>query len=438
MVFDTVWADGGWRRSPTGDDHSPQPAAPPRGIRQGSPVFTQDDIRASPYCHPGLRRGLAPRRTRRASAGPGRRRPLRLGAHPRLRANHVAMDHDWVVEQPRVSHPGRCGGSHPGSAGVLPVRRPHFRLRPDPKSAPGRMWPSAHASTGLREAPPGCPGNRGQCDGVRCDNVHPVINRIFQKTWGSRAGREPQREYWVDVIGAVRDRRPDITFIAEAYWDLERELQQQGFDYCYDKRLYDRLLHEPAEAVRLHLSGDPDDQHRLLRFIENHDEPRAASVFGSAKGAAAAVVVATLPGARLFHDGQLEGRKVKLPVHARPQPEKRRIPRHFRLFTGNSSMPCGMRGSGRGVALCEISGWPTKRKFPKPRVLALVRTDRRHLIVANLSARRSQARVRCRGWSLPAAPGGSVILVGDEYERDGNEMATPGSSWTCRPGISPS
>ena len=31
-------------------------------------------------------------------------------------------------------------------------------------------------------------------------------------------------------------------FIAEAYWDLECALQQQGFDYCYDKRLYDRLM----------------------------------------------------------------------------------------------------------------------------------------------------------------------------------------------------
>ena len=30
--------------------------------------------------------------------------------------------------------------------------------------------------------------------------------------------------------------------MAEAYWDLEWALQQQGFDYCYDKRLYDRLV----------------------------------------------------------------------------------------------------------------------------------------------------------------------------------------------------
>ena len=37
--------------------------------------------------------------------------------------------------------------------------------------------------------------------------------------------------------------------MAEAYWDMEWTLQQQGFDLCYDKRLYDRLVHENAESV---------------------------------------------------------------------------------------------------------------------------------------------------------------------------------------------
>jgi hypothetical protein len=33
-----------------------------------------------------------------------------------------------------------------------------------------------------------------------------------------------------------------VLFLAEAYWDLEWSLLQQGFDYCYDKRLFDRLV----------------------------------------------------------------------------------------------------------------------------------------------------------------------------------------------------
>ena len=69
-----------------------------------------------------------------------------------------------------------------------------------------------------------------------------------------------------------------MLFMAEAYWDMEWTLQQQGFDLCYDKRLYDRLLHDPADSVRGHLQAErlPGG---LIRFIENHDEPRARPAF---------------------------------------------------------------------------------------------------------------------------------------------------------------
>ena len=69
-------------------------------------------------------------------------------------------------------------------------------------------------------------------------------------------------------------RIPKFLFIAEAYWDLEWELQQQGFDFCYDKRLYDRLEHENAESVRLHLCADLAYQDKLAAF---HREPRRAA-----------------------------------------------------------------------------------------------------------------------------------------------------------------
>jgi hypothetical protein len=82
-----------------------------------------------------------------------------------------------------------------------------------------------------------------------------------------------------EVIGAVRQRHPGLLFMAEAYWDLEGELLQQGFDYCYDKRLYDRLLEGNARPVREHFLAELDYQNKLARFLENHDEPRAAGTF---------------------------------------------------------------------------------------------------------------------------------------------------------------
>ena len=44
---------------------------------------------------------------------------------------------------------------------------------------------------------------------------------------------------------------------------MEWTLQQQGFDLCYDKRLYDRLVHDDAESVRGHLQADAAYQERL-------------------------------------------------------------------------------------------------------------------------------------------------------------------------------
>ena len=95
-----------------------------------------------------------------------------------------------------------------------------------------------------------------QCDGVRCDMAMLVLNAIFERTWGGRAGSRPASDYWTAVIPAIKGRHPEFRFIAEAYWDLEWELQQQGFDFCYDKKLYDRMEHGPAESVRLHLLAD--------------------------------------------------------------------------------------------------------------------------------------------------------------------------------------
>ena len=124
------------------------------------------------------------------------------------------------------------------------------------------------------------------------------------------------------MIPAVKADRPEFVFIAEAYWDMEWTLQQQGFDYCYDKRLYDRLVHEGAEQVHGHLGADLEYQRRLVRFVENHDEPRAAATFPAAKARAAAVATLSQTGARLVHEGQLDGRTVRLPVFLGRRPEE--------------------------------------------------------------------------------------------------------------------
>ena len=108
--------------------------------------------------------------------------------------------------------------------------------------------------------------------------------------------------------------------MAEVYWDLEWTLQQQGFDYTYDKRLYDRLEHGQARPAREHLLAGLDFQDRMARFLENHDEPRAAATFAPDVHRAAAIITFLSPGLRFFHQGQFEGRKIRIPVHLRRGP----------------------------------------------------------------------------------------------------------------------
>jgi len=157
----------------------------------------------------------------------------------------------------------------------------------------------------------------GQCDGVRCDMAMLVLPDVFERTWGVRS--EP---FWPRATASVRERFPDFRFMAEVYWDLEWTLQQQGFDYTYDKRLYDRLTEGHARPVREHFHAGLDYQDKMARFLENHDEPRAAATFSPGAHEAAAVITFLSPGLRFFHNGQFEGRKKRISPHLIRGPEE--------------------------------------------------------------------------------------------------------------------
>jgi hypothetical protein len=144
-----------------------------------------------------------------------------------------------------------------------------------------------------------------------------VLPEVFERTWGL-----PSQPFWPQATQRVRQRVPDFCFMAEVYWDLEWTLQQQGFDYTYDKRLYDRLHSGPARPVREHFYAGLEYQDKLARFLENHDEPRAAATFAPSVHAAAAVITFLSPGLRFFHQGQFEGRKKRISPHLVRGPEE--------------------------------------------------------------------------------------------------------------------
>ncbi len=238
-------------------------------------------------------------------------------------ANHTALDHPWTEEHPEYYVAGTELDLAREPRNYLWVKR----RRGDLLLAHGRdpyfpAWADTlqldYSNPATQEAMIGelC-RIAGQCDGVRCDMAMLVLPDVFERTWDRRADL-----FWPKATRQVREKHPDFCFMAEVYWDLESTMLQQGFDYAYDKRLYDRLREGHARRAREHLQAGLDYQNRLARFLENHDEPRAAATFAPGVHEAAAVITFLSPGLRFFHQGQFQGRRKRISPHLVRGPEE--------------------------------------------------------------------------------------------------------------------
>jgi len=427
--FDAVWFMGVWERSPAGISIANRNDGLLHDFLRALPDFHTEDNVGSPYCvrryvvdrELGGPQGLAS--ARRALAERGMK--LVLDFVP----NHVAPDHPWVLEHPEYFIRGSSEDLRNDSASFVEVRGTVFARGRDPYFP---AWPDVLQlnafEPGLRRAVIELLSDIAeQSDGVRCDMAMLFLNSIFERTWGKRAGLRPETEYWYDVISRTKQTFPNFLFIAEAYWDLEWELQQQGFDFCYDKRLYDRIEHANAESIRPHLGADLSYQGKLLRFIENHDEPRAANIFSPDKERAAALTSATLPGMRLFHEGQFEGRKVKLPVFLGRRPNEPTDQGLQEFYAGLLEVIHQPVFRGGQWKLCECRGWPDNASFENLLAWSWQHGDERYLIAINLSETSLQATVR-----VPWADIGGVRwnlvdrLSGATYQREGDEILRGG------------
>jgi hypothetical protein len=247
--------------------------------------------------------------------------------------NHTAVDHPWVWRNSEYYL--ICDGAdlarepqnycrvptRLGSRVLAYGRDPYYPGWPDTVQLNYRCRALRQAMTDeLRKV-------ADRCDGVRCDMAMLLLPEVIQRIWGRKSlpidGTPPiDASFWPEAIPRVRTSHPDFLFLAEVYWDLEWELQQQGFDYTYDKRLYDRLLGRDAAAVRGHLHADAGFQKKSVRFLENHDELRVAAAFPPDLHRAAAVVTYLVPGLRFFHDGQFDGRRRRVSMHVGHRPNE--------------------------------------------------------------------------------------------------------------------
>lgn len=317
--FDWVWMLGIWQTGPVGQEIARGLTDLRASLQEELPDLTEDDIQSSPFAIqryvPHEAFGGFHSLSRLRDRLQQRDLKLMLDFVP----NHTAPDHLWSHIHPeyyiqgneedlaRDPHGFRKQETYYGPKIFACGKDPYFPAWTDTLQLNYR-----HA--GLREAMiQTLLGIANLCDGVRCDMAMLILPDVIHRTWGDRShpadGSSPvDAPFWPEAIGRVRELYPDFALMAEVYWDLEWELQQQGFDYTYDKRLYDRLREQNPESVRQHLVADLNFQTKLVRFLENHDEPRAAKTFDWPQHQATAVLSYSLPGMRFIYEGQFEGR----------------------------------------------------------------------------------------------------------------------------------
>jgi hypothetical protein len=204
---------------------------------------------------------------------------------------------------------------------------------------------------------------------------------------------------------------------------------EQGFDYAYDKRLYDRLHEGHARPAREHLYAGLDYQNRLARFMENHDEPRAATAFAPGMREAAAIVTYLSPGLRFFHDGQFEGRTKRISPHlvrAPVEPLDEDLQRFYDRLLAILSQPvvrdgqwrlleCAAAWDGNWTSDCFMA-WSWEGGG-----------GQRLLVVANYAGNQSQCYVRLPFPDLAGRPVRLEDLMSPaRYDREGSDLVSRG------------
>jgi hypothetical protein len=344
--------------------------------------------------------------------------------------NHMGPDHPWVAEHPAffVSGTEADLSASPQNYTRLKTARgesifaygrdPYFSGWPDTVQLDYSNPETVEAMMGelLRIA--------GQCDGVRCDMAMLILPEVFERTWGRKA-----QPFWSSSIQAVREKTPGFCFMAEVYWDMEWDLQQLGFDYTYDKKLYDLLHAEQAGAVRGHLLAEPGYQYKLARFLENHDEPRAASHFYLEKHKAAALVTYCATGLRFFHQGQLQGFRKRISPHLVRGP-KEIVNESLQGFYGQllDVLKEDIFRNGQWQLLHPVAAWYGNGTWNNFIGYAWESGDgARKLVFVNYSSYASQCYVPIPFTDLSGKQWRLKDEMGDFlYDRDGNDLSSRG------------
>jgi glycosidase len=440
MGFDWIWLLSVWRTGAAGRLVSRTQPEWRKEFQETLPDLTEEDIAGSGFAitgytvDPGMGGDHALARLRERL----RKRGLRLMLD--FVPNHTGLDHPWTAEHPEYYVQGtesdlaRAPQNYvrvelaDGNRLLAHGRDPYFPGWPDTLQLnygnPATQQAMSDELMTISEV----------CDGVRCDMAMLVLPDVFQRTWG--IGAQP---FWPNVTRRIRERFPEFRFMAEVYWDLEWTLQQQGFDYTYDKRLYDRLREGHARPVREHFMAGLDYQDKLARFLENHDEPRAAATFPPGMHEAAALLTFLSPGMRFFHHGQFQGWRKRISPHLCRAPREavdEGLHRFYQRLLALLRRPVVRNGAWQ-LLECQPAwdGNGTSDAFvgfawqgPGPERL---------VVVVNYAPQQSQCYLRLPFPDLAEQPWRlEDLLAGTSYDRDGGDLHSRGlyldlQPWQC-------
>jgi len=348
--------------------------------------------------------------------------------------NHTGFDHGWIAQHPERYVQGSEADFHRDAAPYFLVERDSgenlFIARGrDPYFPP---WSDVaqlnYFNPDCRAAMIGVLKNISQyCDGVRCDMAMLVTNEIFQRTWGPLLTKwpAPPTEFWPEAIAAV----PDFVWLAEVYWDMEWRMQELGFQFTYDKRLYDRARDSSPGDVRAHLNADLRYQNKLARFLENHDEPRSAAVFPREKIPALATLFSTLPGMRFYHHGQLGGKKIFVPMPLAKAQFEDSDPQIRELYEGLlhfSDAEVFHNGEWKLLDIQPAEIQPGEDTYNDLIAYGWRRQSELRLIVLNLGNRVAQGRVLDATWVAGSNYSFHDIFAGNDFSREGSDLARNG------------
>lgn len=294
------------------------------------PGLCDDDICGSPLapasyeCDPALGGEAALARLRE------RARSFGLSLMLDLVPNHVGLDHPWLREHPDWFIRGEPWQAEQDPESWVRLGDQVFAHGRDPFFAPWRGTVQLdYSNPAVHEAMIATAADiAARCDGLRCDVAMLLLPDVFASTW-----HRSMPPFWKRCLEEVRARQPGTLFMAEVYWNREYELQQAGFDFTYDKILYDRLLSGDSWSIRAHLRAAYDYQAHCVHFLENHEEQRAAARFPNPDHHRGALfITGMVPGMLLCHYGQEDGRVLHSSLHARRRPPETGSEPHRRAY----------------------------------------------------------------------------------------------------------